>query len=356
MTATVTIGPRERDALHGLMLHRLFILGEQPLELARVEGVSVEQLGVEFGEDLRLMEDLGWTFDSHRETVPLTMPPESLAKTARRLRRDARRAPSEKRHEREPRETDEERWERFQRAVDACEEVLDLLDSPSREDTPPDAVGCPLDPGQELKSYEPVSDGLVLAAVERAECHEGADEIWVFVLAEHLGFEPARHTTRQLRPQLEYLRRAGSLTSAEKLGREYWSLTTAGREELTSSRQAEIVGDLPESPQHREWRHARQKARGRMTEFRELLHDALDDAGEAAASADGAACSGTWFELGERLRWAYWLLGSAAYCLEEWIEPDDARPDIDQEPSSEPARRTTSAWRQKAIEARGARR
>jgi hypothetical protein len=356
MTATVTIGPSERDALHGLMLHRLFILGEQPLELAKVEGVSVEQLGEEFGEDLRLMEDLGWIFESDRKLIDLTMPPESLAKTIRRLRRDARRAPSEKRHENEPKETDEERWERFRRAVDACEEVLDLLDSRSREDAPPDAVECPLDPaGQKLKPYAPVSDGLVLAAVERSEWHEGADEIWVFVLAEHLGFEPARHTTRQLRPQLEYLRRAGSLTSTKKLGREYWSLTTAGREELNNSRQAEIVGELPESPQHREWRHARQKARGRMTEFRKLLYDALDDAGEVAASVDGA-CSGTWFELGERLRWAFWLLGSATYCMGEWIEPDDARPDIDQEPSSEPARRTTSAWRQKAIEARRGRR
>jgi hypothetical protein len=143
MTATVTIGPRERDALHGLMLHRLFILGERPLELAGVEGVTVEQLGEEFGEDLRLMEDLGWTFESDRKLIDLTMPPGGLAKTVKRLRRDARRAPSEKRHEREPEETDEERWDRFRRAVDACEEVLDLLDSRSRDEgAQPSAAGC----------------------------------------------------------------------------------------------------------------------------------------------------------------------------------------------------------------------
>jgi hypothetical protein len=132
--ATLTIGPRERDMLHGLMLHRLFILGEEPLELVRVEGVTVEQLGEEFGEDLRLMEDIGWLFESDREAVELTMPPESLAKTLKRLRRDARRAPCEKRHEREPEETDAERWERFRRAVDICEELLALLGSPGLDE------------------------------------------------------------------------------------------------------------------------------------------------------------------------------------------------------------------------------
>jgi hypothetical protein len=70
------------------MLRRLFILGEEPPELARMEGVSFGQLGEEFREDLRLMEDLGWT-DSDRKLIPLTMPPESLAKTVMRLRRDA---------------------------------------------------------------------------------------------------------------------------------------------------------------------------------------------------------------------------------------------------------------------------
>lgn len=125
--ATLTIGPKERDTLHGLMLHRLLILGEDPLRLARVEGVTLEELSEEFGEDLRLMEDLGWVFESDRE-VELTMPPENLAKTLMRLRRDARRAPTEKRHEREPTEAGQERWERFRRAVETCEELLALLD------------------------------------------------------------------------------------------------------------------------------------------------------------------------------------------------------------------------------------
>jgi hypothetical protein len=127
--ATLTIGPEERNTLHRLMLHRLLILGQSPFELARKEGVTIEQLCGEFGEDLRLMEDIGWVFESDRKLIGLTMPRESLAKTLKRLRRDARRAPSEERHERESQGTDKERWERFRRTVCTCEELLALLDS-----------------------------------------------------------------------------------------------------------------------------------------------------------------------------------------------------------------------------------
>jgi hypothetical protein len=127
--ATLTIGPEERDTLHRLMLHRLLILGQRPCELARKEGVTLEQLCEEFGEDLRLMEDIGWVFESDRDLIALTMPRGSLAKTLKRLRRDARRAPSEERHEREPEGTDEERWQRFRRAVCTCEHLLASLGS-----------------------------------------------------------------------------------------------------------------------------------------------------------------------------------------------------------------------------------
>lgn len=103
MTApTLTINAGERDALHGLMLHRLFVLGEEPIDLARAEGVGVEQLGEEFGEDLRLMQDLGWLFESDSEAVALTVPAGELVRTLKRLRRDARRAPCEERRESYP--------------------------------------------------------------------------------------------------------------------------------------------------------------------------------------------------------------------------------------------------------------
>jgi hypothetical protein len=43
----------------------------------------------------------------------------------------------------------------------------------------------------------------------------------------------------------------------------------------------------------------------------------------------GGAGSDVWFELAEELRAAARRLGSATYCLHEWMEPSDARADID---------------------------
>lgn len=128
MAAALTIGPRERDVLHALVCRRLFVLGEDPPALARAAGIAVDQLPDEFAEDLRLMEDLGWDAEDARGAVELTMPEADLARTIRRLRRDARRAPSEGRRDREPEETEDERWERFRVAVEVCEELLGLLD------------------------------------------------------------------------------------------------------------------------------------------------------------------------------------------------------------------------------------
>jgi len=127
MAATLTIGPRERDVLHALMSRRLFVLGQDPFALARREGVGTDELADQFAADMRLMVDVGWDEEDPRGAVELTMPEAELAATIRRLRRDARRAPSEERREGEPEESDEERWERFRAAVDVCEELLDLL-------------------------------------------------------------------------------------------------------------------------------------------------------------------------------------------------------------------------------------
>ena len=74
MTATLTISQGEREALHWLLCRRLFILGQDPPELARREGVTLTKLAAEFGEDLRLMHDLGWEPERRDASVALTMP------------------------------------------------------------------------------------------------------------------------------------------------------------------------------------------------------------------------------------------------------------------------------------------
>ena len=93
--ATLTLSASERDTLHGLMLHRLFVPAENLTGLARTEGVTVEELCERLGGDLRLMEELGWLFESDPETVELTCR-RGAGRTLKRLRRDARRAPLSK--------------------------------------------------------------------------------------------------------------------------------------------------------------------------------------------------------------------------------------------------------------------
>ncbi len=344
---TLTISGGERDTLHGLMLHRLFVLGEEPVELARIEGVSIEQLGEEFGEDLRLMQDLGWLFESDSETVELTMPTDELVRTLKRLRRDARRAPCEERREREPDESDDERWQRFRCGVEVCEALLARLDNqadrveakgPSQEPCPANATA-----GQELGPHTPVDDILILAAAERAVLHEQEETVLTSVLTNHLGFEAVPETNKHLWPRLEELRRAGLSTVTERRGEPFWGLTTVGRERLEAECEAGRVGELPEAPQHRAWRHARVEAAVRIEGFRDELTDAAQQAYDLLHQRQWVT-SEEWFELSERLRWASWRLASATYCLTEWPEPDDALPDPDESPGPRPGRRTTSAW------------
>jgi DNA-binding PadR family transcriptional regulator len=199
---------------------------------------------------------------------------------------------------------------------------------------------------------EEITDGLILAALERAERQTGSSEVWLRVFVEHLGFEPRAPTSRRLRPDLGYLCHAGLLRRGEAKGREYWSLTAEGREELARSRAADVIGELPESPQHRAWREARMRARAELPGFRRLVHAVLGEARELSAGYEHGA-SLECFELAELLSSALWLLGSATHCLAEWQEPEDHIADVDRDPGPAPGRRAVSAWRAIAVKAKG---
>jgi hypothetical protein len=100
---------------------------------------------------------------------------------------------------------------------------------------------------------------------------------------------------------------------------------------------------LPESPQHRAWRHARAAATQEIERFQGALHASLTDALAQVQDADTPRSSLEWFALAERLRRDAWLVGSASHCLHEWQEPDDARADSDHGP---PGRRNVALWRE----------
>jgi hypothetical protein len=125
-----------------------------------------------------------------------------------------------------------------------------------------------------------------------------------------------------VRAQLQSLVQDGVIEQRRAHGVDVFALAPSGRRRL----QGAGLVDLPESPQHREWRNARTLATQEIQRFRASLGDALK---EASALIDDTPGSDALFELAEELRAAARRLGSATYCLHEWMEPSDDRADID---------------------------
>lgn len=327
---TITIDREQRDGLYELIRNHVGSVGDlwHALEQAG-DFAKAEQLGREFAEDFRLLADIGWDESEQRESFTLTMQPRELIEALLRFQSEAGTILLGS----DESEEDAETVTTFRRGWAACEAVLTRIDRP----------GLGTAEVHELAPYSPVEDLVILAAAERAALHEGEEEVLTAVLAEHLGFDPVPNTNRHLWPRLEELRRAGLLTATERRGEPFWSLTAIGREELASAREEGGVGELPEAPQHRAWRHARVEAAVRIEGFKEELTHAVE-AADALINQYRPAMSAEWFELSERLRFTSWRLASAAYCLTEWPEPDDASPDRDENPGPDPGRRAVKAW------------
>jgi hypothetical protein len=180
----------------------------------------------------------------------------------------------------------------------------------------------------DLSRVQPVSDAQILAAIDRAEAHDRNQipDAARWDIAAHLGFVHNSWTSKQLRPQLDALKSAGRICDVRRLGLDLVALTTTGRRALGKARSAGEVA-LPESPQHRVWRHSRTVAGGRIDGFRSALRASMT---ELSGLLDaGQAPSDAWFEFGKRLSAECRRLGSATYCLSEWAEPDDASADVD---------------------------
>ncbi|MGA9313229.1 MAG: hypothetical protein WBV77_01240, partial [Solirubrobacteraceae bacterium] len=176
----------------------------------------------------------------------------------------------------------------------------------------------------------PVTDALVLAAAERAERHQARSEPGVMPreVFEHMGFVYNAAATRQLRPRLDGLMEAGLLEHARRSSVRLWVLTSAGRLTLAQARHEDEAVALPESPQHRKWRHSHAKAAERIERYREELRALLGEA-ETLLAADTRAHSDMWFCLANRLPGPATSIGAAIYCLTEWPEPSDTQPDIE---------------------------
>lgn len=120
---TATISGKQREAIYEFVLERLGRLADLPLVVKQEDFDTARRLARELSGDLRLLEDLGWGEDERRE-VALTMPPEGLAETLRRLHEDADGALSGSPEEREAREVEEAARRRDQLVLDTASELL----------------------------------------------------------------------------------------------------------------------------------------------------------------------------------------------------------------------------------------
>lgn len=183
-------------------------------------------------------------------------------------------------------------------------------------------------------------DALILAALNRAErhsCRETPGVGYTEVVA-HLGLRMSPATGARLRPRFRELEAAGLIVGVKRSGIVKYTATQEGQRLLQDA--GEIV--LPESPQHRRWREARDAADKRISSFRAEVGTLLGEA--AAALAKDGTGSEAWFVFSERLQRACWRLGSATHCLREWPEPDDASADVD-ENTRRLGRRDVTRWR-----------
>jgi|CZKG01.1.fsa_nt_gi DNA-binding PadR family transcriptional regulator len=202
-------------------------------------------------------------------------------------------------------------------------------------------------PKKERIPDAPISDDLLLAAIERAERHRGAppDDLGETLaqIKRHLGLPHHGGTTRILRPKLQALQTAGLIETLRRRSKDRWLLTDTGQQRLEALRRDDKLGELPESPQHQHWREAQLAASQRIAGFRGDLRGALDEAINLL-EADHETDSATWYALSERLHQAGRLLASAIHCLREWPEPDDSQPDSDDPPYRQRGRRHVRGW------------
>lgn len=131
---TATITRDQRDGLYELVRNHLGGIGDVWIALEENEDyATAERLGLEFGEDFRLLADIGWQLSEECEAFELTMPPHDLMELLSRLQGEAEKLLAESPGERRSREEEEATEEHFRRGLDACGALLTSLAGPRGE-------------------------------------------------------------------------------------------------------------------------------------------------------------------------------------------------------------------------------
>jgi hypothetical protein len=126
---TITIDRDQRGGLYELVRNDLGSIEDFWIALERTRDFAkAEQLGLEFSEDFRLLQDIGWHPHDEREAFDLTMPVHDLMELLKRLHGEAVEILVGSGSEAQSRRDDADTDRRFQLGYEACEAVLAELD------------------------------------------------------------------------------------------------------------------------------------------------------------------------------------------------------------------------------------
>jgi len=124
-----TIDRDQREGLYELVRNHLGSIEDFFVALERTKDFAkAERLGLEFAEDFRLLQDIGWGEKDERETFELTMPTHDLMELLQRLHAEAVPVLVESGAEAQSSREDAETDRRFQLGYEACSKLLDDLD------------------------------------------------------------------------------------------------------------------------------------------------------------------------------------------------------------------------------------
>jgi hypothetical protein len=134
---TTTIDRDQREGLYDLVRNHLGSIEDFWVALERTKDFAkAEQLGLEFAEDFRLLQDIGWGEKAERETFDLTMPAYGLMELLKRLHGEAVPLLVESGAQAQASRDDAETDRRTQLGYEACEKVLAGLDPREPHDGP----------------------------------------------------------------------------------------------------------------------------------------------------------------------------------------------------------------------------
>lgn len=127
--AHIEIDAHQRNALYELVRNHLGSIEDFFIALERTKDFAkAERLGLEFAEDFRFLQDIGWAERDERETFELTMPTHDLMELLQRLHAEAVPVLVETGAEAEASREDAETDRRFQLGYEVCNKLLDELD------------------------------------------------------------------------------------------------------------------------------------------------------------------------------------------------------------------------------------